>query len=64
MIMNRNETIITIDTAAIQLERVMEALSTMGATHSMVSRVENLVRQLDDLRVDVAQCDLPNEGTC
>jgi hypothetical protein len=60
--MNRNETIITIDTVAIQLERVMEALNTMGATLTMVSRVENLVRQLDDLRIDVAQCSLLNEG--
>jgi hypothetical protein len=60
--MNRNETIITIDTAAIQLERVAEALSTMGATFSMVNRVEILIRQLDDLRVDINQCDLSNEG--
>jgi hypothetical protein len=60
--MNRNETIITIDTAAIKLERVAEALSTMGATFSMVNRVEILIRQLDDLRVDVAQCSLLNEG--
>jgi hypothetical protein len=60
--MNRNETIITIDTAAIKLERVAEALSTMGATFSMVNRVEILIRQLDDLRVDVAQCNLLNEG--
>ena len=59
--MNRLETIITVDTAAIQLERVAEALATMGATHSMVSRVENLVRMLDDLRVDIGQCDLTNE---
>lgn len=60
--MNRLETIITVDTAAIQLEQVAEALNKMGATFSMISRVENLVRQLDDLRVDINQCDLPNEG--
>ncbi len=60
--MNRLETVMTVDTAAIQLEQVMEALSTMGATFSMVSRVENLVRMLDDLRVDIAQCDLLSEG--
>jgi len=60
--MNRLETIITVDTAAIRLEQVAEALATMGATHSMVSRVENLVRMLDDLRVDIGQCDLTNEG--
>jgi hypothetical protein len=60
--MNRLETIITVDTAAIRLEQVMGALGTMGATHSMVSRVENLVRMLDDLRVDIGQCDLSNEG--
>ena len=60
--MNRLETIITVDTAAVQLERVAEALSTMGATFSMVHRVDNLVRMLDDLRVDVAQCSLLNEG--
>jgi glutamate mutase epsilon subunit len=59
--MNRLETIITVDTAAIRLEQVMEALATMCATHSMVSRVENLVRMLDDLRVDIGQCDLLNE---
>jgi hypothetical protein len=34
----------------------------MGATLSMVSRVENLVRMLDDLRVDIDRCDLLNEG--
>lgn len=60
--MNRLETIITVDTAAIRLEGVVQALIDMGATHSMISRVENLVRQLDDLRVDINQCDLPNEG--
>ena len=60
--MNRLETIITVDTAAIQLEQVAEALATMGATFSMVSRVQNLVRMLDDLRVDINQCDLLNEG--
>jgi DNA-binding NtrC family response regulator len=60
--MNRTETIIRIDDATDLLERVAAALDRMGATHSMVIRVENLVRQLDDLRVDVAQCDLLNEG--
>jgi hypothetical protein len=62
MEMSRLETIITVDTAAIQLEQVAEALNKMGATFSMISRVQNLVRQLDDLRVDINQCDLPNEG--
>jgi hypothetical protein len=33
----------------------------MGATFSMVSRVADLVRMLDDLRVDINQCDLLNE---
>jgi hypothetical protein len=60
--MNRLETTIAVDGAAILLEQVMEALSTMGATFSMISRVENLVRMLDDLRVDINQCDLLNEG--
>ena len=59
--MNRLETIITVDTAVVQLERVAEALSTMGATFSMVHRVDKLVRMLDDLRVDIGQCDLLNE---
>jgi hypothetical protein len=59
--MNRLEAIITVDTAAIQLEQVAEALATMGATYSMCSRVQNLVRMLDDLRVDIGQCDLTNE---
>ena len=60
--MNRLQTIIEVDTSAIRLEQVAEALITMGATVSMVSRVQNLVRQLDDLRVDIAQCDLLSEG--
>lgn len=60
--MNRLQAIIEVDTSAIRLEQVAEALITMGATRSMVSRVENLVRQLDDLRVDIAQCDLLREG--
>jgi hypothetical protein len=59
--MNRQETMVTVTRAAINLEVVMEALSTMGATFSMVSRVENLVRKLDELRIDIGQCDLLNE---
>ena len=60
--MNRFDTIIILDSVAARLERIADALNEMGATHSMVNRVENLVRQLDDLRVDIAQCDLLNEG--
>lgn len=60
--MNRNETIIRIDSIAARLELVAAALNEMGATFSMVNRVEILIRQLDDLRVDVAQCSLLNEG--
>lgn len=60
--MNRLQAIIEVDTSAIRLEQVAEALIRMGATVSMVSRVQNLVRQLDDLRVDIAQCDLLREG--
>ena len=60
--MNRFDTVIKIDDAAFHLAGVAAALNTMGATFSMISRVENLVRQLDDLRVDVAQCSLLNEG--
>ncbi len=60
--MSRDETIVKIDDAAHLLEKVMAELNKMGATHSMVSRVENLVRQLDDLQFDVSQCNLLNEG--
>jgi hypothetical protein len=60
--MNRDETIIKIDDAAHLLEKVAAALNRMGATHSMVNRIENLVRQLDDLQFDVSQCSLLNEG--
>jgi len=59
--MTRLETIITVDTAAIQLEQVAAALDNMGADLSLVHRVQNLVRQLDDLRVDINQCDLLSE---
>ena len=59
--MNRLETIMTVDTAAIQLEQVAAALDNMGADLSLVHRVQNLVRQLDDLRVDINQYDLLSE---
>ena len=59
--MTRLEAIITVDSAAIQLEQVAAALDNMGADLSLVSRVQNLVRQLDDLRVDINQCDLLSE---
>jgi len=59
--MTRLEAIITVDSAAIQLEQVAAALDNMGADLSLVHRVQNLVRQLDDLRVDIGQCDLLSE---
>ena len=59
--MTRLETIITVDLAAFHLEQVAAALDNMGADLSLVHRVQNLVRQLDDLRVDINQCDLPSE---
>lgn len=60
--MSRTDTVIRIIDCCELLEAVASALNRMGATHSMVNRVENLVRQLDDLRVDVAQCNLLNDG--
>ena len=60
--MNRRETIITVSSASIQLEQVANALHNMGATFSMVERVRAIASKLDDLRVDIRQADLSNEG--
>ena len=60
--MTRVETVSTVDYVAMKMEHVAEALNTMGATYSMISRVQNLIAKLDELRVDIMQCDLLNEG--
>jgi predicted Ser/Thr protein kinase len=59
--MTRQDTVNMIDEAADLLEQVAAALDRMGATHAMISRIDNLVLQLDDLRFDVMECDLTNE---
>jgi hypothetical protein len=60
--MNRRETITAVSSASIQLEQIADALYRMGATFSMVERVRAIASKLDDLRVDIQQADLLNEG--
>ena len=60
--MNRTDAIIAIDDAAASLEKTRDVLSQMGCTYSMSARIAALVAALDELRVDVAQCDLMVEG--
>jgi hypothetical protein len=60
--MTRQDTVIKIDEAADLLESAVAILDRLGATQAMVSRIDNLVLQLDNLRFDVMECDLTNEG--
>ena len=59
--MNRTDAIIAIDEAAASLEKARDVLSQMGCTYGMEARIAAIVAALDELRVDVAQCDLLSE---
>ena len=56
--MNRTDSIIAIDDAAESLEKASRILSDLGCSYSVSARIATLVEALDQLRVDVAQCDL------
>lgn len=56
--MNRADAVNKIQQAADLLQDVVAALMVLGATHTMTNRVVNLMGRLDDLEIDVKQCDL------
>ena len=60
--MTRTDAVIAIDDAAALLEKASEILASLGSSYSINERIATLVANLDDLRVDVVQCDLLNEG--
>ena len=58
---NRLNTITQLDTAISTIEQVKEQLIDMACVYTLDRRVANLLRELEDLRVDIMQADLPAE---
>lgn len=58
---NRLNTIAQLDTAISTIEQVKERLIDMACVYTLDRRVANLLRELEDLRVDIMQADLPGE---
>lgn len=58
---NRLNTIVQLDTAISTIEQVKEQLIDMACVYTLDRRVANLLRELEDLRVDIMQADLPGE---
>lgn len=61
--MDRTDAVIAIDHACDGLEQAMAVLNGLGASYSMQQRLTSLLAKLEDLRVDVMQCDLLTEET-
>lgn len=59
---SRYDAVIQLGLALDHLDQVLEMLNQMGATYSMCDRLRTKINQLTDLRVDVMQADLPQEG--
>ena len=59
--MDRFDTIIELDTAITKLEMIRESLVDMCCTYDLDSRVFVMLRQLETLRLDILQADLPGE---
>ena len=59
--MNRIDTIVQLDNAIAMIEQVRERLIDMACTRSLDRRLDTLLMQLEDLRVDILQADLPGE---
>lgn len=59
--MNRINTIIELDTAITKIEQIKEQLIDMACVYTLDRRIDNLLRELEDLRVDILQADLPGE---
>lgn len=60
--MDRYDAVMQLDFALDHLDKVLEMLNRMGATYSMRDRLRTKINQLTDLRVDIMQADLPQEG--
>lgn len=58
---NRFNTIVRLDDAILSIEVVRERLIDMACTRSLDRRLDTLLMQLEDLRVDIMQADLPGE---
>lgn len=58
---NRLNTIAQLDTAISTIEQVREQLIDMACVYTLDRRIDNLLRELEDLRVDIMQADLPGE---
>ena len=58
---NRLNTIAQLDTAISTIEQVREQLIDMACVYTLDRRIDNLLRELEDLRVDILQADLPGE---
>ena len=58
---NRTDAVIAIDDAAASLDHAIAILKSLGCSYSIEARIAAIVAGLDDLRVDVAQCDLLDE---
>lgn len=60
---NRIDAICRIDNACKELEAAMSLLHSMGAEFTTLpGDIHSIVQKLEDLRVDVYEADLPNEG--
>lgn len=58
---NRFNAIVRLDDAILSIEVVRERLIDMACTRSMDRRIDNLIEDLESLRVDILQADLPGE---
>ena len=58
---NRFNTIVRLDDAILSIEVVRERLIDMACTRSLDRRLDTLLMQLENLRVDIMQADLPGE---
>lgn len=58
---NRFNAIVRLDDAILSIEVVRERLIDMACVYTLDRRIDNLLRQLEDLRVDILQADLPGE---
>ena len=57
----RFNAIVRLDDAILSIEMVRERLIDMGCVYTLDRRIDNLLRELEDLRVDILQADLPGE---
>lgn len=59
--MNRIDAIIELDTAIAKIEKVRDQLVDIVYAYSLDRRIDNLIEDLESLRVDILQADLPGE---